>query len=102
MAVLLRKRVGIRSGNPLRFSARDLCFAWLMATLFSGIPSTVHALVVGTDPLEATRAAGAMLLPTVAALSLWPQFADHLAWGALLGATLQLRSRGCHGAADEH
>ncbi len=124
-----------------------------MATVFSGIPSTVHALLVGTDPLEATKAAGLMILPapsplthlvaaaavvhgavstfwaalfgamlprrrvlawavvgsaavalldlkiiaplwfpSVAALSFWPQFADHLAWGALLGATLWKRS----------
>jgi hypothetical protein len=138
----------------LRFSSGDLIFAWLIATVFSGVPSTVHALMTGTDPLEATRAAGAMLVatesplaelvaaaavvhgsvsmfwtlvfgatlprsrvmgwavagsaavalldlkiiapmffPSVASLSFWPQFADHLAWGALLGATLQLRSK---------
>ena len=134
------------------FTPRDLLLAWLMATLFSGAPSTLHALAIGADPLEATRAAGAMLLgpdasqaaliaaaavvhplvslfwtgvfgwmlprrhvaawsllgaalvalldlrviapllfPAVAALSFWPQFADHLMWGVLLGATLQFR-----------
>lgn len=138
----------------LRFGARDLFHAWLMATVFSGLPSTLHALATGADPLEATRAAGAMLLPAgsgtlalvaaaalvhpavslfwtvvfgwllprrhvlpwalagaaavalldllviapllfpqVAALPFWPQFADHLAWGALLGGTLQFRLR---------
>jgi hypothetical protein len=138
----------------LRFPLRDLFLAWLSATLLSGIPSTVHALLTGGDLLEATRAAGAMLLPAhsttaelvvaagfahggvslfwsllfgallprrrmtlwavcgsaavalldlkviapmvfpaVAALPFWPQFADHLAWGALLGGTLQVRSR---------
>lgn len=137
----------------IRFTIRDLLFAWLIATLFSGAPSTLHALASGGDPLEATRAAGRMLLPTVndtallfaaaalvhpavslwwtvvfacvlprrhialwaalgaagvalldllviaplafpavAALPFWPQFADHLAWGALLGGTLQWRS----------
>jgi hypothetical protein len=136
----------------LRFPLRDLLHAWLMATIFSGLPSTLHALSKGSDPLEATRAAGAMLLPadsalaallaaatvahgcvslfwagifglllpprrvllwsvaaaaavalldlqviapllfpTVAALPFWPQFADHLMWGALLGGTLQYR-----------
>jgi hypothetical protein len=136
----------------LRFSARDLFLAWLMATVFSGLPSTLHAFAIGADPLEATRAAGRMLLPratdtatlfaaaavvhpavslfwtlvlavllprrhvawsatfaaaaialldlnliaprlfpAVAALPFWPQFADHLAWGALLGGTLQWR-----------
>lgn len=138
----------------LRFAPRDLVLAWLAATVFSGAPSTLHALVTGADPLEATRAAGAMLLPasagtpalvaaaavvhpavslfwtsvfalalprghalawavagsaavalldlrviapllfpSVAALPFWPQFADHLAWGALLGGVLQLRQR---------
>jgi hypothetical protein len=32
------------------------------ATL-SGLPSTLHALATGRDPLEATKAAGSMLLP---------------------------------------
>lgn len=140
------------------FSLRDLFWAWLIATVFSGLPSTLHALAIGADPLEATLAAGAMLappssgtavlvgaaalvhpavslfwtalfglllprrhvlawaligsaavalldllviaprlFPAVAALPLWPQFADHLMWGALLGGTLQWRMRhaGC-------
>jgi hypothetical protein len=137
-----------------RFRPRDLFQAWLVATVFSGLPSTLHALVTGADPLEATRAAGAMLLPAatgtwtlvaaaaivhpavsafwaavfglllprpgvalwavigsaavalldllviaplffpaVAALPFWPQLADHLMWGALLGGTLQLGPR---------
>lgn len=135
-----------------RFPLRDLLYAWLVATVFSGLPSTLHALATGADALEATRAAGAMLVPaaqdtwtliaaaavvhpavslfwaaafayilpqrhvalwataaaagvalldlqviaplafpSVAALPFWPQFADHLAWGALLGGTLQVR-----------
>jgi hypothetical protein len=138
----------------LRFAPRDLFLAWLLATLFSGVPSTLHALATGADALEATRAAGKMLLPqasdtrvlftaaalvhpavsvfwtavfavllprrhvaawaiagaaavalldlraiapllfpAVAALPFWPQVADHLAWGALLGGTLQWRCR---------
>jgi hypothetical protein len=138
----------------LRFPARDLFLAWVMATVFSGVPSTLYAFATGADPLEATRAAGRMLLPhatdtrilfaaaaivhpavsllwtlvlgmllprrhvgwwamaaaaaialldlrviaprlfpAVAALAFWPQFADHLAWGALLGGTLQVRLR---------
>ncbi|MGH2729624.1 MAG: hypothetical protein ACRDJI_03340 [Actinomycetota bacterium] len=31
--------------------------------MFSGLPSTVHALATGGDPLAATRAAGSLLLP---------------------------------------
>jgi hypothetical protein len=42
---------------------RDLLYAWLLATLLSGIPSTLYALLTGGDAMEATRAAGAMLLP---------------------------------------
>jgi hypothetical protein len=33
------------------------------------------------------------LFPAVAALAFWPQFADHLMWGALLGGTLEYRQR---------
>ncbi len=63
---------------------------------------------------EATRAAGAMLIPAtssaaaaiglldlrviaplffpeVAALAFWPQMADHLMWGACVGVVLQVR-----------
>jgi hypothetical protein len=148
------RRVLLIHPLKLRFHRRDLFQAWLVATVFSGLPSTLHALVSGTDVLEATRAAGAMLLPAatdtatllaaaalvhpavslfwavvfglllpdrhvalwavtgaaavalldlrviapllfpaVAALPFWPQFADHLMWGALLGGTLQLRRR---------
>lgn len=125
---------------------RALFYAWLLATLLSGIPSTLYALVTGGDSLEATRAAGAMVMdadapfrklfvaaaivhasvslfwafilwvvlpyqrtvlwalaasagialldlqliaptffPEVAALEFWPQFADHLMWGACVG-----------------
>jgi hypothetical protein len=35
--------------------------AW--AAALSGIPSTVHALATGRDPLEAARAAGTIMLP---------------------------------------
>ena len=47
----------------LRFHLRDLFIAWLAATVFSGLPSTLYALASGADPLEATLAAGAMLVP---------------------------------------
>ena len=42
----------------MNFSPRDLIYAWLIATVFSGLPSTLHAFATGGDPLEATRAAG--------------------------------------------
>lgn len=128
---------------------RQLLYAWALATLLSGIPSTLHALATGGDVMEATRAAGAMLgrpdsilaaavvhmavsafwsvvlwlalprrqtmlwtllasaaialldlriiapvfFPEVAALAFWPQFADHLAWGAAYAAGLYCGSR---------
>ena len=138
----------------LNFSVRELTAPWLAATFLSGAPSTVYALLTGGDPLEATRAAGAMLMPrtsplpallaaaavvhatvslfwtlvfgwalprrrlliwsvlgsaavavldlrviapaifpSVAVLAFWPQFADHLMWGACFGLTLQLCTR---------
>jgi hypothetical protein len=42
---------------------RDLLTAGWTATLLGGIPSTVHAIATGADVTEATRAAGAMLIP---------------------------------------
>jgi hypothetical protein len=131
-----------------------LLSAWLAATVLSGLPSTLYALITGSDVTEATRAAGAMLIspdssvaqlfaeaaivhsaisffwtsiltlilprrrtvfwalvisvfiavldlriiapmmfPEVARLVFWPQFADHLMWGASVGITLQWRWR---------
>ena len=46
-----------------RRTTAELVRAWLAATLLSGLPSTVWALATGGDVTEATRAAGAMLLP---------------------------------------
>ncbi|HEY7794769.1 MAG TPA: hypothetical protein VIA10_12250 [Gaiellaceae bacterium] len=121
--------------------------AGLVAAAVSGAPSTVHALATGRDPLEATLAAGSLLLPretrrvplvaaavpvhlalslgwavvleragvrgaragavaglTIAALDLgvvgrrlprvralplWPQVADHAAYGIVVGALLR-------------
>ncbi len=135
-------------------TAGKVLWPWLVATVLSGIPSTLYALITGGDPLEATRAAAAMivaatdsfvrvlgaaalvhgavslfwtlvlvfLLPTrntiawsllasaaialldlrivaprffpeVAALAFWPQFADHLMWGACVGITVRMQRR---------
>ena len=130
----------------------DVLVSGAWAAVLSGIPSTAWALLTGGDPLEATRAAGAMLLPSsaggtrlmaaavvvhlcvnyfwaavlvallpkraflewsvlaailiglldlkviaraffpeVAALPFGPQMADHVAWGAVLGAVRSCR-----------
>ena len=42
---------------------RDAIAAGAWAAALSGAPSTVHALVRRRDPLEATKAAGSILLP---------------------------------------
>jgi hypothetical protein len=128
---------------------RQLLCAWLLATLLSGIPSTLYAILTNGDPMEATRAAGAMIglsgsiaaaavvhasvsvfwsvvlwlalpdrhltwwallasvaialidlrviapafFPEVAALAFWPQFADHLMWGACVALAFRARRR---------
>jgi hypothetical protein len=128
--------------------------AGAVAALLSGTPSTIHALLVTGRPLEATLAAGSLVLPketrpgplllaalpthvaislawgvalavvlperrTVAlgalaglgiaaldlglvaqrvprirALPTWPQVADHLVYGAIVGAVVARRRRG--------
>jgi hypothetical protein len=62
--------------------------AW--AALLSGAPSTVHALATGRDPLEATLAAGSILLPRetdrarLAAAAVPVHLALSLGWTAVL------------------
>ena len=132
---------------------RDVFVAGGCAALLSGIPSTLYAWVTGGDVMEATRAAGAMLIPATSTdrelfiaaalvhagvslfwtlvlvpllphrhtiiwaivalaciavldlraigrlfpeifvLSFWPQFADHIAFGATLGSVLEYRRK---------
>ena len=66
-----------------------------MAALPSGVPSTLYALATGRDPLEATKAAGALLLrhetrtlPLVAAAAP-AHLALSLGWGVVLAAVLR-------------
>lgn len=40
--------------------------AWLLAAVFSGVPSTLYALWMGHNPLTATEAAGRMFVPSEA------------------------------------
>jgi hypothetical protein len=138
----------LQSMYPQR-TKRQLIYAWALASVLGGIPSTVYALLTGGDPLEATRAAGAMVgrpdsiaaaaavhmavsafwsgvlwfilparhttlwalaasalialldlrviapqfFPDVAALAFWPQFADHLMWGACFALGLEIGRR---------
>ena len=79
--------------------------AGLVAAALSGIPSTAYAVAAGRDPLEATKAAGAMVVGERA-----PAFARvaaaapvHLAisigWAAVLERALPSRNRVAWGVA---
>ena len=68
--------------------------AAIPAAIFSGLPFTVHALLTKTDPLEASLAAGSILLPReqrplhllVAAVPV--HFLLSIGWAVLLAASL--------------
>ncbi|MBA3365721.1 MAG: hypothetical protein H0U03_08055 [Actinobacteria bacterium] len=68
-----------------------------MAAVVSGAPSTVHALLTGRDPLEATLAAGSILLPDEARrgrllLAAVPvHIGVSLGWGVVLSRALPER-----------
>jgi hypothetical protein len=49
--------------HTLRYFWRDAFIAGGCAALLSGIPSTLYAWITGGDVMEATRAAGEMLIP---------------------------------------
>ena len=72
--------------------------AW--AAALSGVPSTLHALATGRDPLEATLAAGTILLPreTRRVPLLAAAVPVHLALS--LGWSLALDRAGVRGARD--
>jgi len=48
---------------PVRPTAADVVAAASVAAVLSGAPSTAHALLTRTNPLEASLAAGTLLLP---------------------------------------
>ena len=83
----------------------DGLLAGAVAAVLSGIPSTVHAVVTGRDPLEATLAAGSVLLPEetrperllVAAVPV--HLALSLGWGVVLARVLPRRPSVVAGAA---
>lgn len=83
-------RVGVRAG--------------LVAAVISGAPSTVHALLTRQDPLAATRAAGALLVPRetrpvrLVAAAVPVHLALSLGWGVVLAAALPRRHTAAWGA----
>ena len=78
--------------------------AGLVAAVLSGAPSTVHALATRQDPLEASRAAGALLLPhetrttRLLAAAVPVHLALSLGWATVLAAALPRRRTTAWGA----
>jgi hypothetical protein len=80
-----------------RETFRDALVAGSVAAVISGAPSTAHAMVTGADPLEASLAAGTILLPRerrqarllLAAVPV--HMALSLGWAVVLAATLPRR-----------
>ena len=73
---------------------------WVVAALVSGAPSTVYAIATGRDPLEATKAAGAIVVgedapPIVQVAAAAPvHLALSYVWAAVLDRTLPRRTAG--------
>jgi hypothetical protein len=76
---------------------RDAVRAGLIASVVSGAPSTLHALATGRDPLEATYAAGSIVLPgetrreRLLAAAVPVHLSISVGWAIVLGATLPRR-----------
>lgn len=79
--------------------------AGLIAALISGLPSSGHALITGRDPLQATTAAGSLIMPNsssrpqllIAAVP--AHIGISLFWTYLLCRVLPARRRALAGAA---
>jgi hypothetical protein len=78
-------------------SAADVLAAAAVAAVLSGAPSTAHALLTRSDPLEASLAAGTLLLPReqraprLLAAALVAHAALSLGWAVVLAAILPRR-----------
>jgi hypothetical protein len=75
------------------------------AAIPSGLPSTLYALFTERDPLEATRAAGTIVLPddsgssTLALAAIPVHLGMSIAWATVLAAVLPPRRTALYGAA---
>jgi hypothetical protein len=92
--------------TPVRSAVvRDGLAAGAVAAAVSGAPSTLWSLAAGRDPLEATLAAGSMLLPNEArrgrlvAAAAPVHLAVSLGWAIVLARALPRRRRVTAGAA---
>jgi hypothetical protein len=85
------------SGVHDRPPPADVLAAAAVAAVLSGAPSTAHALLTRTDPLEASLAAGTLLLPRERRASrllpaaLVAHAALSLGWAVVLAAVLPRR-----------
>src|SRR5687768_2219986 len=66
MTALLHKGVYLKHPG---YYWSDVVAAWLVATVVSALPSTLYAVLTGGDALEATRAAGSMLVSAGSSLA---------------------------------
>jgi hypothetical protein len=82
---------------PRAATVTDGLVAGAVAAVLSGAPSTLHAIVVRTSPLEATLAAGTLLLPRerralpLALAAVPVHVALSLGWALALAALLPRR-----------
>jgi hypothetical protein len=83
----------------LGVKARDAIVAGAWAAVLSGAPSTLHALATGRDPLEATKAAGSILLPHETRTPVLVAAAVPVHLALSLGWALALQRAGVRGAA---
>jgi hypothetical protein len=76
----------------------DVLIAAAVAAVLSGAPSTAHALLTRTNPLEASLAAGTLLLPheqrpsRLLPAALVAHLALSLGWAVVLAAVLPRRN----------
>jgi hypothetical protein len=84
---------------------RDVLLAGTVGGLVAGLPSTVHALATGRRPLEATLAAGTLVLPAdsrpaaLLAAAVPVHAALSVGWATVLAAALPRRRAVLAGAA---
>ena len=87
-------------GGPLpRRTVRDVARSAAVAGLLSGVPSTVHAVVTGSDPLAAARAAGALLGRPTLPRGVVAHALVSVAWAAVLAVMLPRRGAAAAGTA---
>ena len=88
----------------LHVSERDALIAGLTAATVSGLPSTLIAVAMGGDPLEATLAAGSMVLPgetrrhRLAAAAVPVHLVLSVGWASVLARVLPRRGTIAAGA----